>query len=215
MDFGTALVEKRDLAVAAVAAVGFLTARDGNRLGAHLHGPGGMRTLPARTGRPALLGLVRALLTAERAGPGPAGPDLAAAIAALDRQHRRRGLRLVVSDFLDADTGWEGALRRLAARHQVLAVEVVDPRELELPDVGLLALVDPETGRRREVWTGRRATRTRYAEAAAEHRLAVRTPLRRAGADHLVLRTDRDWIRDLARYATDRRRRRLPPRRAS
>ena len=207
MDFGTARAEKRDLAVAAVAAVGFLTAGDGNRLGAHLLGAGGVRTLPARSGRPALLGLVRGLLTAERAEPGPAGPTLGAAVEELDRRHRRRGLRIVVSDFLDPGPDWEPALRRLAARHQVLAVEVVDPRELELPDVGLLAVVDPETGRRREVWTGRRALRERYADGAAAHRLAVRTALRRAGADHLVLRTDRDWVRDLARYATDRRRR--------
>lgn len=207
MDFGTARAEKRDLAVGAVAALGFLAAGGGNRLGAHLLGAGGARLLPARSGRPALLGLVRTLLTAPRAEPGAAVPPLAAGIDALDRRHRRRGLRVVVSDFLDEDRGWEAPLRRLAARHQVLAVEVVDPRELELPDVGLLAVVDPETGRRREVWTGRRALRTRYAAAAAEHRIAVRTALRRAGAGHLVLRTDRDWVRDVARFATDQRRR--------
>ena len=207
MDFGTARAEKRDLAVAAVAAVGFLSARTGNRLGAYVLRPGGLRLLPARPGRPALLGLVRALLTEPRNPPAAGqGPPLADAIAALSRRHRRRGLRVIVSDFLD-DSPWEEPLRRLASRHQVLAVEVVDPRELELPDVGLLAVVDPETGRRREVWTGRRAVRTRYAEAAAAHRLAVRTALRRAGADHLVLRTDRDWVRDVARFATDQRRR--------
>ncbi len=210
MDFGTARAEKRDLAIAAVAAMGFLTVGGGNRLGAHLLGADGVRRLPARTGRPALLGLVRSLLTAPRAAPSAAGaavPPLAEAVTALDRRHRRRGLRVVVSDFLEPDPGWAEPLRRLSARHQVLAVEVVDPRELELPDVGLLAVVDPETGRRREVWTGRRGLRTRYAEAAAEHRLAVRTALRRAGAAHLVLRTDRDWVRDLARFAHDQRRR--------
>ena len=154
--------------------------------------------------------MVRTLLTAPRAAPSPPGalvPPLAEAIDALHRRHRRRGLRVVVSDFLDPDLDWAEPLRRLSARHQVLAVEVGDPRELELPDGGLLAVVDPETGRRREVWTGRRALRTRYAEAAAEHRLAVRTALRRAGAAHLVLRTDRDWVRDLARFALDQRRR--------
>jgi uncharacterized protein (DUF58 family) len=207
MDFGTARAEKRDLAVAAVAAVGFLTAGGGNRLGAHLLGPGGVRRLPARSGRPALLGLVRSLLTAPRAEPGAEVPPLADAVTMLGRRQRRRGLRLVVSDFLDPDLGWVEPVRRLSARHQVLAVEVVDPRELELPDVGLLAVVDPETGQRREVWTGRRGLRTRYAEAAAGHRVAVRTALRRAGAAHVVLRTDRDWVRDLARFAIDQRRR--------
>jgi len=211
MDFGTARAEKRDLAVAAVAAVGFLSARAGNRLGAYVLRPGGLGRSPARAGRPALLGLVTALLSAPRTPPGAGpGPALADGITMLDRRHRRRGLRVVVSDFLD-DGPWEEPLRRLAARHQVLAVEVVDPRELELPDVGLLAVVDPETGRRREVWTGRRAVRTGYAEAAAAHRLEVHTALRRAGADHLVLRTDRDWVRDMARFATDRRRRRRAP----
>jgi uncharacterized protein (DUF58 family) len=218
MDFGTARAEKRDLAVAALAAVGFLSAGGGNRVGAHLLGPDGVRRLPARTGRPALLGLIRAALTAPRSGPGTPVLPLADALDLLDRRQRRRGLRVVVSDFLEPDQDWESALRRLAARHQVLAVEVVDPRELELPDVGLLALVDPETGRRRDVWTGSRALRTRYATAAAEHRVAVRAALRRAGADHLVLHTDRDWVRDLARFATDRRRRgrgRRPLRRVS
>lgn len=207
MDFGTARAEKRDLAVAAVAAVGFLTVGGGNRTGAHLLGPGGVRRLPARTGRPALLGLVRSLLTAPRAEAGADVPPLAEALTALDRRQRRRGLRVVVSDFLDPQLDWAEPMRRLAARQQVLVVEVVDPRELELPDVGLLAVVDPETGRRREVWTGRRALRTRYAEAAAGHRVAVRTAVRRAGAAHVVLRTDRDWVRDLARFALDQRRR--------
>jgi uncharacterized protein (DUF58 family) len=207
MDFGTARTEKRDLAVAAVAAVGFLAAGAGNRLGAHLLRPGGIRRLPARTGRPALLGLLRALLTEPRTGPDdPPVPTLAEAVAALDRRHRRRGLRVLVSDFLDG-SDWEPPVRRLAGRHQVLAVEIVDPRELELPDVGLLTLVDPETGRRREVWTGRRGLRSRYAAEAAAQRLAVRTALRRAGADHLVLRTDRDWVRDIARLAILQRRR--------
>jgi uncharacterized protein (DUF58 family) len=208
MDFGTARMEKRDLAVAAVAAVGFLTARAGNRLGAHVLRSGGVTRLPARTGRRALLGLLRALLAAPRTPPGAAPPPrLGDTVDELGRQRRRRGLRVVVSDFLDEDLGWERPLRLLAARHQVLAVEVVDPRELELPDVGLLAVVDPESGRRREVWTGRRAVRSRYAAAAVEHRIAVRSALRRAGADHLVLRTDRDWVRDVARYVADQRRR--------
>ncbi len=208
MDFGTARMEKRDLAVAAVAAVGFLTARAGNRLGAHVLRAGGVTRLPARTGRRALLGLLRTLLAAARTPPGAAPPPrLGDTVDELGGQRRRRGLRIVVSDFVDEDLGWERPLRRLAARHQVLAVEVVDPRELELPDVGLLAVVDPESGRRREVWTGRRAVRSRYAAAAAEHRIAVRSALRRAGADHLVLRTDRDWVRDLARYVADQRRR--------
>ena len=207
MDFGTAELEKREWAVAAVAAVGFLTAGVGHRLGAYLLGGAGLRRLPARTGRTHLLDLLHTLLDAPRGEVGGAAPPLAEAVTALHRATPRRGLAVVVSDFLDGlpddDAGapdWEGPLRRLAARHQVLAVEIVDPRELELPDVGVITLVDPETGRRREVETGDRRLRERYAEAAARQRDLVRRALRRSGAAHLPLRTDQDWVAAFARH---------------
>jgi uncharacterized protein (DUF58 family) len=211
MDFGTAELEKRELAVAAVAAVGFLTAGAGNRIGAHVLRAGGIRRVPARTGREHLQALLRELLTAPRDGTGGEG-NLATALEGLERTAVHRGLVVVVSDFLDegadgAEPGWERPLKRLAARHQVLAVEVTDPRELELPDVGLITLIDPETGRRREVATGNRKLRERYAEAAREQRAAVGAALRRTGASHLPLRTDRDWVADIVRYVLHQRRR--------
>ncbi|MFY1627095.1 DUF58 domain-containing protein [Micromonospora sp. WMMD723] len=218
MEYGTAALDKRELSVAAVAAVGFLTAGTGNRLGAQVLGSDGLRRFPARCGRTHLLSVLRALLDAPRVDDPapdtpPTGPDLAAALAAVQRVAVRRGLVVVVSDFLDglpdghdATTGWEPALRRLAARHQVLAVEVTDPRELELPDVGLITLVDPETGRRREVWTGDPELRRRYASAAAAQRAQVARALRRSGADHLALRTDRDWTADIVRHVHAQRR---------
>ena len=206
MDFGTARTEKRDLAVAAVAAVGFLATGAGNRLGAHLLRPGEVRRLPARSGRPALLGLLRRLLTEPRTGPDdPPVPALAEAVAALDRRHRRRGLRVLVSDFLDG-SDWEEPVRRLAARHQVLAVQVRDPREQELPDVGLLTLVDPETGRLREVPTASRKLRERYAAAARTQQASIEAALKRTGAAHLPLRTDRDWVADIVKFVIARRR---------
>jgi uncharacterized protein (DUF58 family) len=211
MDFGTARMEKRDLAVAMVAAVGFLTERTGNRVGAQVVNRGRIKRFPARNGRASLLGLLRALLGTPRANPGsPSGPGLAEAIDVLHRTTRRRGLAVVISDFLDGlpdvrdGTGavpeWEQPLRRLTARHQVLAVEILDPRELELPNVGLLSVIDPETGRRRDAPTANRKFRERYAEAAAAQRSLIRDAVRRAGAGHLVLRTDRDWLRDIARF---------------
>ncbi|MFG2054818.1 DUF58 domain-containing protein [Micromonospora sp. NPDC048930] len=235
MEYGTATLDKRELAVAAVAAVGFLTAGVGNRLGAQVLAPDGVRRFPARGGRTHLLGLLRALLTAPRhddsraARPAPrrdpepsaggyehepaAPPTLLDGLAGVQRMATRRGLVVVVSDFLDglpddpdAAPPWEPVLRRLAVRHQVLAVEVTDPRELELPDVGLVTLVDPETGRRREVWTGDRALRERYAAAAAAQRDQVRQALRRSGATHLALRTDRDWSADIVRHVHAQRR---------
>ncbi|BCB87507.1 DUF58 domain-containing protein [Phytohabitans suffuscus] len=215
MDFGTAEIEKRELAVAATAAVGFLTAGSGNRLGAHVLGVESIRRFPARTGRTHLLGLLRALLAVPRGGEGAQPPALAEAIAGMRRSAPRRGLVVVVSDFLDglpesddpeARPDWEEELRRVAVRHQVLAVEVADPRELELPDVGLITLVDPESGRRREVSTGDRRLRERYAAAAAAQRETVRRALRRVGAAHLPLRTDRDWVADIVRHVYAQRR---------
>lgn len=215
MDFGTAEIEKRELAVAATAAVGFLTAGSGNRLGAHVLGVEAVRRFPARTGRTHLLGLLRTLLAVPRGGEGAQPPALAEAIAGLRRSAPRRGLVVVVSDFLDglpdtddpeARPAWEEELRRVAVRHQVLAVEVADPRELELPDVGLITLVDPESGQRREVSTSSRRLRERYAAAAAVQRETVRRALRRSGAAHLPLRTDRDWVADIVRHVYAQRR---------
>jgi uncharacterized protein (DUF58 family) len=215
MDFGTAEIEKRELALAAVAAVGFLTAGSGNRLGAHLLLHDGVRRFPARTGRDHLLGMLRLLLATPRGVPAADPVPLAGAIDGLHRAVRRRGLVVVVSDFLDgldqdglgpAAPGWEEPLRRLAARHQVLAVHVTDPREADLPDVGLLTLVDPETGRRREVSTAGRRLRERYAAAARTQRATIARALRRSGARHLPLRTDGDWVADIVRHVHAERR---------
>jgi uncharacterized protein (DUF58 family) len=203
MDFGTADVEKRDLAAGAVAAVGFLTADAGNRLGASVLRPDRIRRIPPRAGRPHLLGVLNVLLDAPRAAPGAPGPGLAEALDGVVRTPMPRGLVVVVSDFLEPADGqpfaWERPLRRIAVRHQVLVVEVLDPRELTLPDVGVITLVDPETGRRRDVATSR-SVRERYAAAAAGHRATVATAIRRAGAQHLQLRTDRDWVADIVRH---------------
>lgn len=209
MDFGTAVQEKRDLAVAVVAAVAALTDRPGNRLGACLLTGSGPLSRPPRPGRVAARALLRAMLDAPRTKPGPgASIDLPAGLERWRREHRRPGLRVIVSDFLVVDDGagdWTLPVRRLAARHDVIAVEVVDRHELALPDVGPVVLLDPESGRRREVHTGDRRLRERYAHAVAAHRAATATALRRAGAAHLVLHTDRDWVTDLARFIAARR----------
>ncbi len=218
LDFGTAERTKAALAVDAVGAVGLLVARAGNRVGAVTFGPEGTHVVPARSGRAHLLSLLHGLVTEAPAGRRLTGtsvrrdapPDLADGLAHLLAPPRRRGLVVVVSDFLSPDvatasSAWGRPLRALATRHDVVAVEVVDPRELELPAVGTLAVVDPETGRTREVRTDRR-TRARYAAAAAEQRRIVADELRRAGVAHLRLSTDRDWVLDVARFVQHRRR---------
>ncbi len=202
--FGTAVCEKRDLALAAVAATGFLTARTGNRVGAMTLGPDGASPpVPARGGRVHLQALLRTTLTALES-PRAGRTDLSLGLRRLAGTARRRGMVVVVSDFLDPGP-WAAALRTLALRHDVLCVEVVDPVELALPDVGMLVLHDAETGAEIEVATGDRRFRERYAEAARAQREAIASAIRGAGADHLVLRTDRDWLLDLARFVSGRR----------
>lgn len=201
LDFGTATCEKRDLVTAAAAAVGILVARSGNRVGGVVMRGGGVDIVAPRGGRTAMLGLLDRLDRGERED-GVTG-DLAAAIHTTARVARRRGLVVVVSDFLDP-TSWIGPLRVVAARHEVLAIEVVDPRELELPDVGLLTVVDPETGRQLTVPTQKAEVRERYAAAAAAQRREIADAIRSAGAGHLQLRTDRDWLLDIVRFISER-----------
>ncbi len=203
IDFGTADCEKRDLAVAALAAIAHLTRGGGNRIGAVV--ATGERTvrIPARGGLDYARALVRKVAETPRAPEGTRG-DLAEAIDQLRRPPRRRGLAVVISDFL-GEPDWARPLRALSARHDLLAVEVRDPREEELPDVGTVVLLDPESGRQREVETTP-LLRREFAAAAAAHRNEVALALRRCGAAHLMLRTDRDWIADVVRFVMTRKR---------
>jgi uncharacterized protein (DUF58 family) len=143
---------------------------------------------------------------------GGSGTELADLLESLRRPPRRRGLVAVISDFLGpsgdpaAPPTWERPLRGLAGRHQLLGIEVVDPRELELPAAGLVTFADPETGQQLEVQTSREDVRARYAAAAAAQRQRIATGLRHAGAAHLQLRTDRDWLADVVRFVLARRR---------
>lgn len=203
LDFGTAACEKRDLAVAALAAVTHLTRGGGNRIGALVATGEQVVRIPARGGLAHARGMLRRVAMTPRAPEGTRG-DLAAAIEQLRRPPRRRGLAVVISDFL-GEPDWERPLRSLSARHDLVAVEVIDPRELELPDVGTVVLADPETGRQREVVTTP-VLRREFAAAASAHRDRVAATLRRCGAAHLTLRTDSDWIADVVRFALTRKR---------
>lgn len=227
LDFGTASYLKRDLALAAAAAMVHLTVRGGNRIGAVvgtgssagavgvagfagvavLGGPAGTRApgitrLPARPGRKDAQGLLRAIA---KIPIQPGRTDLGVLIDSLNRPPRRRGLAVVISDFLAPPEQWARPLRKLAVRHDVLAIEVVDPRELELPDAGVMEFVDPETGTTHEVHTGDARLRAQYAASAAAQRAAIATALRGAGAAHLRLRTDSDWLLDIVRFVAAQR----------
>jgi uncharacterized protein (DUF58 family) len=215
MDFGTALAEKRELVLAAITAVVHLTVRGGNRVGAIVSNGEDIYRVPALGGRNHARYLIRRVAQTRRAESG-SGPGLGHLLEALRRPPRRRGLVAVVSDFLDGTSdgtpAWERPLRALSARHQLLGVEVLDPRELVLPAAGLMTFVDPETGRQLEVQTSSPSVRRNYAAAAQAQRSRIATALRHAGAAHLHLRTDRDWIDDVVRFILAQRRAGAPSR---
>jgi uncharacterized protein (DUF58 family) len=203
LDFGTVGCEKRDLAVAAAAAITFLNSGGGNRIGALI--ANGMTTtrVPARSGRQHEQTLLRTIATMPKAPTGVRG-DLATAIDALRRPERRRGMAVIISDFL-GPINWMRPLRAIAARHEVLGVEVLDPRDVELPDVGDVILQDAESGVTRE-FTIDAQLRDDFARAAAAHRAEVSRTVRSCGAPLMTLRTDRDWIADIVRFVESRRR---------
>ncbi len=203
LDFGTTGCEKRDLAVGAAAAITYLNSGGGNRIGALIANGEQIIRVPARSGRQHEQTLLRAIATSPRAPLGVRG-DLAVAIDALRRPERRRGMAVIISDFL-GPINWMRPLRAIAARHEVLGIEVLDPRDVELPAVGDVILQDTETGVTRE-FTIDEQLRDDFARAAAVHRDEVARTLRRCGAPMMTLRTDRDWIADIVRFVASRRR---------
>jgi uncharacterized protein (DUF58 family) len=202
LDFGTARYLKRDLALAGAAAVAHLTVRGGNRIGAVVGTAGSLTRLPARPGRKDAQGLLRSIA---KISPRPGRADLGALVDTLNRPPRRRGQAVVISDFMAPVEQWARPLRKLGVRHDVLAIEIVDPRELELPDVGVMVFTDPESGQTHEVQTADPGLRARYAHAAAAQRAEIASAVRGAGAAHLRLRTDSDWLIDIVRFVAAQR----------
>ncbi len=205
LDFGTVGMLKRELAEGAVAAFAYLAGRGGNRIGAVVTEGGPAKAIPPRPGRGGARSLLRTVTSLPR---GEGAGNLAELIDKTRRHARRRGLAIVISDFLedeDDPSDWPRELRRLAVRQQVLCVEVLDPAELALPDVGVIDLMDPETGATVEVQTGNARFRARYAEAAAAQRARIAAGIRSGGAGHLRLSTGSDWLRDIAAFIAQRR----------
>jgi uncharacterized protein (DUF58 family) len=194
MSFGTADRRKADVAEGVAMAVGYAATRRGNRLGTIAFGAEPLVERP-RQGRRALLDAMELLRGLPPAGTG----TLREALELADRVTRQRALVVIVSDFR-GPPDWRAPLLRLAGRHAVLAVEVRDPREQELADVGELRLVDPETGRQLRVDTSDRRLRERFATAAADERRALVASLSTAGAKHVALSTEGDWLRPLAGF---------------
>ncbi|AFA73368.1 protein of unknown function DUF58 [Gordonia polyisoprenivorans VH2] len=203
LDFGTVNCTKRDLAVAAAAAIVHLTSGGGNRHGAIVVTGDQVVRVPARAGRVHSQHVLKTIATTTRGAPGVRG-DLDAGIEALRRPQRRRGLAVVISDFLGPIT-WERSLRAIAAHHELLAVEVLDPRDVELPPIGEVRLADAESGEVREVTITDRL-RHDFSVAAQAHQDKVRRTIRSCGGPVLSLRTDRDWLTDVVKFVGRRRR---------
>jgi uncharacterized protein (DUF58 family) len=199
MAFGTARRLKADVAEGVALVFGTLGVRRAGSVGLAAFGASAPRLLPPRGSKPGLVALRRMLAE----GVAPDGEHdaegLAGALRRVGRLARQPGLVVVVSDFRD-QRHWERPLGSLRVRHSVLAAEIVDPRENELPAVGHLALLDPETGARITVDTRSSRVRARFAELERERRAGVARELRRLRVEHLALSTDEDWLMALGRH---------------
>lgn len=198
MAFGTERRLKADVAEGVVMVFGRLGVRRAGSVGLVGFGASATRVLPPRGSKPAIVAL-RKLLAEGVAPDGHHDTDgLAGAARRVGRLARQPGLVVVVSDFRDQHS-WERPLGSLRVRHSVLAIEIVDPRELELPRVGHLALLDPESGERIEIDTSRRRVRERFAELERERRAALSRELRALRIDRVTLSTGEDWLLSLGR----------------
>ncbi len=194
MILGTTDRRKADVAEGVALAVSHAASRRGNRVGLVAFGPSDAPWRRPQQGRRGLL-LTLAALRAEPGGNG----SLAAALRAVDGLALQRALVVVISDFR-GPVDWRVPLLRVASRHATLAIEIRDPREQELVDVGEVRLRDPETGRQVLVNTRDGAVRELYREAAAEERREVVRAISSVGVRHVALSTQGDWLRPLAAF---------------
>jgi uncharacterized protein (DUF58 family) len=208
VDFGTVGVEreKRTVLVDFVTTLARLLTRRGNRVGAMLYGGQATVTIPAGSGRVQVLRLIEDLLRQPRLTAAPF-TDLGPLIENAHRRIRRRSLVILVSDFIGVP-GWERSLELLNRRHELLAVRLVDPREIELPNVGPVLMDDAETGEQLYVDTADAGFRKRFKAAAEQREMEIAAAFRRAGVDAVTLSTDDDLVRAIVRMAMERRTRR-------
>jgi uncharacterized protein (DUF58 family) len=204
MGFGTAERRKADVSEGVALAVGHVATRRGNRLGVVTFGGSEQRALPPRQGRVGLIGLLTALHS-EREDGRVGATSIGEAARRTGSLARQRALVVLVSDFR-GPFDWRRPLLQLAGRHEVIAVEIRDPREQELSNAGELWLVDPETGRQLRVDTRDARLRARFAAAAAAERGRLSEALASLGVRHLVLTTSGDWLRTLAGFLRRRQR---------
>jgi uncharacterized protein (DUF58 family) len=205
VDFGSGEQRKRNVSAEFVATLARVLTRHGNRVGGMLYGSGVDAVIPARGGRRHVLHLLHSMQTIS-----PSADDgttrLRELLDSAAQLIKRRSTIFVVSDFI-SEPGWERSLALLARRHEVVAVRLLDPMELELPDLGLLTVRDSETGEQLLVDTHDAGFRKRFARIAAQREAELRQGLVKAGVDALELSTDGDLVDAVVRFAEMRKRR--------
>jgi len=207
VDFGNIANQKRSVLIDFVATLARLLTRHGNRVGAMLYSGTLERTIPARGGRLHVLRLVNDLLKQPKLERAPF-TDLSPLIKGGLHAIRKRSLVVIVSDFISLP-GWERPLSLLNQRHEVLAVRLWDPREIELPDVGAIILEDAETGEQVYVDTHDKKFRLRFEQVAQQREAALNEMFKHAGVDVLSLSTEEDLVRALVRFANLKRQKRF------
>ena len=206
VDFGARESMKRSVLVDFVATFARLLTRHGNRVGAIFYGGKVERTIPARGGRLQVLRLINDLLKQPRMPRAPF-TDLTPLLDAALHTIKQRSLIFVISDFISAP-GWERPLRLLNRRHEVLAIRLWDPREVELPDVGPIIMEDAETGEQLYVDTHDKKFRQRFAAAARQREADLSEAFKRSAVDTLSLSTEEDMVRAIVQFAERREQRR-------
>ncbi|MEO7336304.1 MAG: DUF58 domain-containing protein [Caldimonas sp.] len=205
VDFGSDTTTKRRVAREFVGVLARLLTRHGNRVGAILYGSNVDTVIPARSGRLQVLHILQRM-AGRPAEASPGSTDLRELLRSSQRIVTRRSSLFVVSDFISAP-GWEATLGQLAERHEVTAVRLYDPLEMDLPDIGLITMRDAETGEQIVVDTHNRAFRKRFAAAAERRETSLREGLAKAGVDTLELATDDDLQAAILRFADLRKQR--------
>jgi uncharacterized protein (DUF58 family) len=202
--FGSAVRSKATLAADVCGVLGLAAARNHDRVGCLWFTDRVEQFVAPSKGRRHVLRVIRELFAFQPAGTGT---DLAVALAYVNRVARRRAVVFIVSDWIAK--GYEHELDVTAQRHDVIAVQLVDRRERELPNVGVAGVLDPESGRVAYVDTSSAAVRTAYAARGEAFDVAVRQVMRRRGIDHIRLETGRDFVGPLLAFFQRRERRRV------
>jgi uncharacterized protein (DUF58 family) len=205
VDFGSEQVKKQSVSIDFVTVIARLLTRHGNRVGAMFYGERLDSVIPARSGRRHVLHILNRMLTRPPLRQASA-TNLQEFLQAAADVLKRRSLIFLVSDFISAP-GWAKPLAQLARRHEIVAVRLYDPLEMELPDLGLFVIQDAETGEQVFVDSHDRGFRKRFAAAAERREKELRGAFRQAGVDALELCTDDNLVDSILRFADLRKRR--------